>query len=259
MTVPATERSIPRTTAATRVHDSFIASPSMLTRLARTAPWRIVAVAALATTLACGDDPTPPPSVTETEVAISFVLTAEQQAVIKAMSVEVTGPGITTPIVVTLDIAGVNVNGTVRVPVGAGRVFTVRAYNAQGQEVGSGSTTADVQAGTNPPVTVQLNVPTQTGDVPIDVVIGGYTITVSPSPVTLARNASTTLTATVSAIGGGPVASPEIQWGARNPVVAGVTAGANGTAALTGGVAGTTTVVASWRGIATSVTVTVTP
>jgi hypothetical protein len=232
---------------------------SMLIRRPHLAAVRTVAALAFATTLACHDSPTPPRPVAETEVAISATLTAEQQAVIAAMSVEVTGPGITTPIVVTLNVSGATVNGTVRVPVGTARVFTVRAFNAQGQEVGAGSSTSDVVVGTNPTVTVALNVATQTGDVPIDVTIGSYTVAVSPSPVTIARGATTTLTATVSAIGGGAVSAPDVQWGARNPVIAGVTAGANGTATLTGGVAGTTTVVASWRGIATAVTVTVTP
>jgi hypothetical protein len=231
----------------------------MLTRRPVLTAFRTIAGLALATTLACSDSPTPPRQVVETEVAISATLTAEQQAVIAGMSVEVTGPGITTPVVVTLNVSGATVNGTVRVPVGTGRVFTVRAFNAQGQEVGSGSATIDVVAGTNPTVTVAMNVATQTGDVPIDVTIGSYTVTVAPSPVTIARGATTTLTATVSAIGGGPVASADIQWGARNPVVAGLTPGANGTATLTGGVAGTTTVVASWRGIAAAVNVTVTP
>jgi len=232
----------------------------MLTRRPRRpAALRALAALALATTLACGDEPTPPPRVTETEVAVSATLTAEQQAAIAGMSVEVTGPGIATPIVVTLDVAGATVNGTVRVPVGTGRVFTVRAYNAQGQEIGAGSVTSNVSAGTNPTITVPLNVATQTGDVPIDVTIGSYTITIAPSPVTVARGATTTLTAVVSAIGGGPVANADVQWGARNPVIAGLAPGANGTATLTGGVAGTTTVVASWRGMATAVNVTVTP
>src|SRR4051812_46758746 len=202
---------------------------------------RAFALAALATTVACGGGPAPPPQVTETEVAISATLTAEQQAVIAAMSVEVTGPGISTPIVVTLNVAGATVNGTVRVPVGSGRVFTVRAFNAQGQEVGSGSATASVVAGTNPTVTVPMNVATPTGDVPIDVTIGSYTVTVSPSPVTIARGATRTLTATVTEIGGGPVANPDVQWGARNPVVAGLSGASNGSVTLTGGVAGTTT------------------
>ena len=230
----------------------------MLARLVRQRPWRALVVAVLSTTLACAE-PTPPPAIGETEVSISATLTAEQQAVIAAMSVEVTGPGITTPIVVTLNVSGATVNGTVKVPVGTGRVFTVRAYNAQGQEIGAGEATRDVQAGANPTVTVSLNVATQTGDVPIDVTIGSYTITVAPSPVTLARGATTTLTATVNVIGGGAVANPDIQWGARNPVIAGLAGAASGTVTLTGGGAGTTTVVASWRGIATAVTVTVTP
>ena len=215
-------------------------------------------LAVLAAAVGCRDA-TPPVQPQVAEVAISAVLTPAQQAVIAAMSVEVTGPGITTPIVVTLTVAGATVNGTVRVPAGTGRVFTVRAYDAQGNEIGSGSSTSDVRVGDNPAVTVSLNVTTPTGDVPINVVIGSYTIAVAPATVTIARGQSTTLTATVSEVGGGPVAGADIQWGARNPVVAGLAPGANGTATLTGGVAGTTTVVASWRGFAAAVTVTVTP
>lgn len=220
--------------------------------------WCLCAVMLGAATLGCGDA-TRPPAVAESEVAISATLTAEQQAVVAAMSVEVTGPGITTPIVVTLNVSGSTVNGTVRVPAGTGRVFTVRAFNAQGQEIGSGSATADVRAGDNPALVVPVSMTSQAGDVPIDVVIGSYTISVSPSTVSLARGASTTLTATVTEAGRGAVSGADVQWGARNPVVAGLAPGANGTATLTGGVAGTTTVVASWRGFAAAVTVTVTP
>ena len=220
---------------------------------------RAFAALALAATVACGDEPTPPPQVAESVVAISLTLTPEQLAAIAAMSVEVTGPGITTPIVVTLDVGGATVNGTVRVPVGTARVFTVRAFSAQGQEIGAGSATANVQAGSNPAVTVQLNVATPTGDVPIDVTIGSHTLAIAPGSVTIARGTTTTLTAMVSQVGGGTVSGAEIQWGARNPVIANLATGVGGTVTLTGGVAGTTTVVASWRGIATSVTVTVTP
>lgn len=231
----------------------------MLVRRPRARFWRLAAAAVVASTLACGNEPTPPPALGETTVSISATLTAEQQAAIAGMSVEVTGPGITTPIVVTLDVSGATVNGTVRVPTGTGRVFTVRAFNAQGIEISSGSTTADVVAGTNPAVVVRLSATASTGDVPIDVVIGSYSITVAPTSVSIARGATTTLTATVSEVGGGTVSAADVQWGARNPVIAGLTPGANGTATLTGGVAGTTTVVASWRGFAASVAVTVTP
>ena len=218
----------------------------------------LAAMSVVVLVVAC-KEPTPPRP-PETEVAISATLTPEQRAVITAMSVEVTGPGITVPIVVTLDVNGATVNGTVRVPTGAGRVFTVRAYDAQGALVASGSSTTTVSVGESPTLVVNLTMSTPSGDVPINVVIGSYAISLSPSPtVTLARGATRTLTATVTQVGGGVVADAQVQWGARNPVIAGLAPGANGTAVLTGGVAGTTDVVVSWRGIAAAITVTVTP
>lgn len=229
----------------------------MTVGMVRRASRRLLPALALALFASCDDSSAPPRDV-ETPVSISAVLTPEQQAVVAGMSVEVTGPGIGTPIVATLDVAGANVNGTVRVPAGANRTFTVRAFDAQGVELYSGSATITVRPGDNPPLAIALG-GTAAGTVPIDVTIGSYTIGVSPASATVARNASTTLTATVRDAGGNAVTTTEIQWGARNPVIARLAPGANGTATLTGGVAGTTDVVASWRGVAVAVPVTVTP
>lgn len=224
--------------------------------MVRRASRRLLPALALALVAAC-DESSAPPREVDAPVSISAVLTPEQQAIVAGMSVEVTGPGITTPIVATLDVAGANVNGTVRVPAGANRTFTVRAFDAQGVELYSGSATVTVRAGDNPPLAISLG-GTAAGSVPIDVTIGSYTISVSPATASVARNASTTLTATVRDASGGTVAATDVQWGARNPVVARLTPGANGTATLTGGVAGTTDVVASWRGVAVAVAVSVT-
>jgi hypothetical protein len=113
-----------------------------------------------------------------TPITISTTLTPAQQAVIAGMSVEVTGPGITVPIIVTLAVSGATVNGTVEVPVGASRTFTVRAYDVKGIETHQGSATATVVAGTNPPLSVRLLA--QAGTVPIDVTIGTSGVTLTP-------------------------------------------------------------------------------
>jgi alpha-tubulin suppressor-like RCC1 family protein len=229
----------------------------LLARRPRFSSWRLAATALVAATLACASDPTPPKAVAETDITISATLTPEQQAVIKALSVEVTGAGISTPIVVTLDVTGATVNGTVRVPVGTGRVFTVRAFDAQGHEVGSGSTTSNVVAGTNPTVTVPLVVATATGDVPIDVTVGTYGVTLTPPTASVAVGGEVTLTASVTA-NGTTIAGP-LTWGVVNPALVTVTVAADGRSAVVrGNVAGSTRVVASYQGTAAASTITVT-
>jgi Regulator of chromosome condensation (RCC1) repeat/PKD domain len=204
---------------------------------------------------ACTDPATPPSEGVHAPVTISAVLTAAQQAVVAGMSVEVTGSGIPTPIIVTLSVSGATVNGTVQVPVGASRTFTVRAFDAQGRETYDGSATADVVAGTNPPLTVRLTA--IEGNVPIDVTIGTYGVTLTPTTASVAVNAQVTLTANVTT-NGTTVAGP-LTWGVVNPALVTLTVASDGRSAVVRGkITGVTRVVASYEGVAAASTVTVT-
>ena len=215
-------------------------------------PW--IAAAMLMVAAACADEVTPPVGEgVRAPVTVSATLTPAQQALVAAMSVEVTGQGITTPILATLTVNGATVNGTVRVPVGASRTFTVHAFDAQATETYNGSATATVAPGTNPPLVVRMTA--VEGSVPIDVTIGSYGITISPPTATVAVNSEVTLTATST--GAMPAGVPT--WGAINPALVTITPSADGRSAIVRGrLAGTTRVVVSHAGVGAASEVTVT-
>lgn len=217
----------------------------------------LVALALLAL-LALGacDDATVPREAREAPVQVSGVLTPEQQAIVAGMSVEVTGPGIGTAIIADLTVNGAQVNGTVTVPVGSSRTFTVRAYDGGGIETHVGSATASVSAGTNPPLAVRLAA--TTGSVPIDVTIATYGVTLTPATASVAVDGEVTLTAGVTASNGTTPAGA-LTWGIVNPALVTLTVAADGrTATVRGRIAGSTRVVASYEGVAAATTVTIT-
>lgn len=214
----------------------------------------LLAGALLAIGAACSDRVTTPDGGARAPVTITATLTAEQQALIAGMSVEVTGSGITTPIVVTLSVSGATVNGTVQVPVGGSRTFTVRAFDAEGRETHTGSATAAVVAGTNPPLVVRMTA--VEGSVPIDVTIGSYGVTLTPATASVAVDQSVTLTANVTT--NGTTASGPLTWGVVNPALVTLTVAGDGRSAVVRGrLAGTTRVVASYEGVAAASTVTI--
>lgn len=212
---------------------------------------RLLALAVLAFA-ACADG-TGSRDVARAPVTVSGVLTPEQQALVAGMSVEVTGPGIGTAIIADLAVDGATLNGTVTVPVGPNRSFTVRAYDAAGTETYAGSATASVVAGTNPPLAVRLLA--REGSVPIDVTIASFGVTLAPATVSVAVDAEVTLTATVTAAGGGTVTGTPT-WGVLNPALVAVTVAPDGRSAVVRGrIVGSTRVVVSYEGVAAASTV----
>jgi alpha-tubulin suppressor-like RCC1 family protein len=205
---------------------------------------------------ACADPADPPSEVVRAPVTITATLTPAQQATIAGMSVEVTGSGIGTPIIVTLAVSGATVNGTVQVPVGVSRTFTVRAFDTEGRETHNGSATTTVAAGTNPALTVRLAA--LAGGVPIDVTIGSYGVSITPATASVAVDGEVTLIATFTGDAANAPASA-ISWGALNPALVAVTVAPDGRSAVVRGrVAGTTRVVVSYEGAAGASEVTVT-
>ena len=216
-----------------------------------------VIVASLAMLAACrADEITRDADARTVPVTISAALTPEQQQLIAGMSVEVTGPGMPTPVVAELDVAGTTVNGTVRVPVGGNRRFAVHAYDATATETYFGSATTNVRPGTNPTLAITLYA--RSGGVPVVVTVGTLGIALDPATVTVAVGASATVTATVTDAGA-PYAGDVVRWGALDPTLARLEPGADGrTLQLTGLRAGSTTLVASIGGVATAMSLTVT-
>lgn len=72
------------------------------------------------------------------------------------VAVEVTGAGIATPLRAELSVAGTLASATLEVPAGAGRTFTVRAFDAHGIESHGGTVSVDVAAGQNTTVSAIL-------------------------------------------------------------------------------------------------------
>jgi hypothetical protein len=114
----------------------------------------------------------------------------------------------------TLD-AGV-ATGTLRVPAGAARTFTVRAFDATGLETHRGEKTLDIVAGSNPAVSILLN--PIAGQQPIEATLGTLTVTITQAPVSLAQGGTAQLVATVTGPDGPIAVSPDaIRWATANP------------------------------------------
>jgi len=164
--------------------------------------------------------------------------------------VEVSGPGIPTPLAFNLTIVNGVATGTVTIPAGSSRTISMRAFDVNGVETHRGSVTTNIAAGTN--ATISLVLAPLTGDTPITATLGSITVAVTPSPATVAVGATTPLTATITDANG-PVAGTVI-WATSNPGIATVSA----LGVVSGVRAGQTSIVATFQGVAGSSTVTVT-
>lgn len=194
----------------------------------------------------CTQTPTGPSG--EATIHISADVSATTVALVV---VEVTGPGIPTPLAFNLTIVSGVASGTVTIPAGSNRTIDMRAFDATGVETHRGSVTTTIVAGAN--ATISLVLTPLTGDVPISVTLGSLTVAVTPSPSTIAVGSSTPLTATITDSNGSPVAGT-VTWATSNPGVATVTA----LGVVSGVSAGQTSIVATFQGAAGSSTMTVT-
>lgn len=171
---------------------------------------------------------------------------------IAGVSVEVSGPGILAAPVATLAHDGTLFAGTVRVPAGNNRAFTGRAFDIKGIETHAGTTTVDVRP--NQDIRVSITLYPRTGGMPVEVTFTTYTVAVSLAQPVIGVGQTTQATATVTGVNG-PVANAVVQWGVKNPGVAGVSQ----SGVLTGAYAGETEVVANYDGVAAAATLTVAP
>ena len=177
------------------------------------------------------------------------VLAALAGTTIDFLSVEVTGPSIATPIVASIEVpdGATSASATILVPVGGQRTFVARGYDAEGMLTHEGMATTVVRPSGNP--TLPIRIYPRTGDVPITVGVGDYTVTITPGSLAATPIAETRqLTATVSGADGAAVPGAAVTWGSLNPAVAGV----DEEGLVNARVPGTTTIVASYRGVAAS-------
>jgi len=174
---------------------------------------------------------------------------------VATLVVEVTAPDIPTPLVFNISIANRVAAGTIAVPAGSHRTIVLRAYEAGGVETNIGSVTADIQAGTNPTISILLT--PLTNDPPITVTLGSFSVTVQPGTAIVGPGDTVRLTATVLDPIGNPV-TDRVTWATLNPAVASVVSTGQGSGRVTGTALGFTTVLALYGGVAAQTAITVT-
>jgi len=161
------------------------------------------------------------------------------------MVVQVSAPDISPALLFNIPIANAVASGSITVPAGSGRTFTMRAYDAGGTQTHSGSVTADVSPGINPTLAIVLT--PLAGGVPITGTLGSFGVTIAPATDTLQVGDTVGLRATVRDASGDAVSGP-VAWGSEDPAVAAVATTGDQTARLTAVAAGQTTIVATYGG-----------
>jgi alpha-tubulin suppressor-like RCC1 family protein len=201
---------------------------------------------------ACRPDAASGPAADEAPVVINAALAGTD---IRTLSVQVSGPAIHEPIVASVDIPGEQSMAmlTLDVPVGAQRTFVARGYDEAGMVTHEGLATATVRPSGNAPVAIRMF--PRTGDVPITVGVGEYTLTMTPgAPAEDTVGHERQLSARVVDGDGTTVTAATVLWGSLNPSVAGV----GPTGRVVARSPGVTTIVASSRGAVSSVELVVT-
>jgi Big-like domain-containing protein len=165
---------------------------------------------------------------------------------------DVTAPDIPDPLIFNIPISGGVAAGTITIPAGSDRTVTLRAYDAGGTLTHSGSATLTIQAGANTAVAITLT--PLTGDQPIVVTLGSFTITVTPALPTLAQGGTVQLAASITDWNGNPTTGT-VNWATQNPGIATVDA----TGLVTGAGAGSTKIAATFHGTTGTATVSVGP
>jgi hypothetical protein len=201
--------------------------------------------------MACGggggpSEPPPPPVAT-----LAVVAQAPGATAISAVTVEITGPGISPPVTVNLSFSGGQASGTVQVLAGSSRKITGRGLDAASVTTHRGDTTVTLVEGNNPSVTFQL-LPL-VGTMPVTLTFGTTVVAVGGRDTTLTAGDSLLLTATAIRARGGSPPADSIRWASSNPAVASISA-AGRVQALAPGV---TDVVATYEGAGAKRTITV--
>jgi hypothetical protein len=219
--------------------------------LTRASLARAVTAFAIITSAACATDSAGPadPAADLASVRVSANVAGTS---VNVLVVTVTGTGIANPLVFNLNVNNNFASGEVKLPAGTARLFSVQAFDSQGEITHDGSKVADVNRGQNPPVSIPL-VP-RNGQQPISVTMGDYSVQIQPSSKTIAVGEATQLTATVLAPNGDPVV-PAVAWATSDPSIATVDIGSG---MVTGRRNGTTQIIATYGGVAASMTLIVT-
>ena len=210
---------------------------------------------ALATTMflvACGDGSLDPGQ----EYGTLLVRSNVASSAVEMLVAEVTAPDIPTALTFNIPISGGVAAGSITVPAGSDRTVALRAYDAGGIRTHNGTVTIDIQPGPNPSVAIILE--PLTGDQPIVVTLGSFTITMTPAAATVGVAGTQQLSVSITDWNGAtvtPTVTDPVSWATANPGVATVDAAG----LVTGAGAGSTTITATFHGAAGTATIDVTP
>jgi hypothetical protein len=196
-----------------------------------------------------GTDSTGPDVGSDAKLRLTAVVAGTPIAIVSA---EVTATDIATPLRFNLPVVDGVAAGTLRLPPGAARTITVRAFEQSGSITHEGQATVDIRPGSNAPVTITLR--SRAGQLPITATLGQISVVISPAAVDLAVGATTQLAVTILDVDGNPV-DGTVEWAVLNPAFASVSS----TGLVTGLLEGETFVGASHEGVAGSSTITVLP
>jgi hypothetical protein len=170
---------------------------------------------------------------------------------INTLVVTVTAADIPTPLVFNIVASNGVATGTIKVPPGAARTFTVRAYDTGGSITHEGSATIDVVPGNNNP-TLTISLGPRSGHVPIEVTFGAASVIVSPAADSVFDDSTLQLAATVINAQGDTITAT-VDWATSNPAKATVDANGLVTAVDTG----TVEIHATYEGIGGFATLTI--
>lgn len=180
--------------------------------------------------------------------AVSLLVRADLTATAAAtVAVVVTAADIPSPLVFNVPVVDGIATGSITLTAGSGRTITMHAYDSGGTETHRGAVTVNIQAGTNP--TIALVLTPLAGDVPIDVTLGSFVVTIAPAADTLAIGGTASFTATILDADGDPVLQA-VTWATLEPGIATVASTGDRTVQVTAVNLGTTTIVASFGGSA---------
>lgn len=180
------------------------------------ARWRLTPIVILLVLSMAGCGDSGPTSLADEPVNAELLVSANMiDLEITTLVVTVTAPDITTPLVFNLeaDAAG-NASGTLKVPVGDARLFTVEAFDLAGAVTHEGWAEVNVSKGQNPPV--RINLKPKDGKVPIEVTLADYIVEVTPATVELESAETYQMQAEVRDASGA-VLNVVVEWGHPQP------------------------------------------
>jgi len=136
------------------------------------------------------------------------------------VDVSITGPGIESPIFGSFPFINDTARAELSVPLGPDRRVFVAVFDSSNTIVASGETTIEVGSGAS--ITVPVAIAPTDGTQPIIVTLGNTTISVTPGSLTLAPNATSALTVTITDENGLAIAGAVPSYASSNPSIASV-------------------------------------